>query len=114
VLDNLILGKYDGCLRCFHALFFIYTHHGLCCLFYYICGTADNNLIGQIPTELQTLPLGFCDLSECRAFSLPFPFVLLLQGFSHTLAIVIFHIVAFNCFVSVVGVSNCDTRYNCE
>jgi hypothetical protein len=23
-LVNLFLGKYDGCLRCFHALFFIY------------------------------------------------------------------------------------------
>jgi hypothetical protein len=84
----------------------------LCFLF--IFGTGDNDLIGQIPTELQTLPLSACYLSECRAFSLPFPFVLRLQGSSHTLAIVIFHIAGYNCFSSLPAINNCDTRYNCE
>jgi hypothetical protein len=84
----------------------------LCFLF--IFGTDGNDLIGQIPTELQTLPLSFCALGECRAFSLPFPFVLRLQGLSHTLAIVIIHIVGNNCFDTPVATINiCTTSFNC-
>jgi hypothetical protein len=33
-LEWLYLCKYEGCVRSFHALFFIYTHYGLCCVFY--------------------------------------------------------------------------------
>jgi hypothetical protein len=94
-LGYLHLGKCDGYSRSFHALFFIFQL--TTCAFYLFCGTGENELTGQIPIELQTIPLydGYpvCFLREYRAFSppAPFPFVLRLQGFSHTLAIVIIH-----------------------
>jgi hypothetical protein len=79
----------------------------------FIFGTEKNDLIGRIPTELQTFPLLRCYLGECRAISLPFPFVLLLQGISHTLAIVIIHIVDDNCFDSLPDSNICRTNRNC-
>jgi hypothetical protein len=103
--------KYAGCVRSFHALFFIYTHPGLCCL-YFICGTEENELTGKIPTELQTIPLSFCQLGECRAFWLPPIIPPCITLVSHTLAIVIIHIVGGNCFDSVAGINNCDTSNN--
>jgi hypothetical protein len=70
LLTRLRLGKYDGCLRSVHALFFICTHHGLCCVFYLFNGTEENELTGHIPIELQTLPIKYCYLGEYRASSL--------------------------------------------
>jgi hypothetical protein len=86
-LTQLSLGKYDECLRSFHALFFLYkltyfvlsSPRALLC-FLFIFETDDNDLTGQIPTELQTLPLNTCYLRECRAFSLPLPLCITLAG----------------------------------
>jgi hypothetical protein len=92
VLQYLFAGKYDGCLRCFHALFFIYTHifcplfsvnrsqftnntmH--CHLFSYfpffvilITGVADTAFSGTIPTEIGQLTelvgLRLCKYEGC-------------------------------------------------
>jgi hypothetical protein len=121
VLTDIRLRKYDGCLpgtffSC--PILYLSTHHWHCCLFYFICATDRNDLIGEIPSELQTRPLVNCFLGECRAFPPPpFPFVLSLQGFSHTLAIVIIHIVGENCFdledVAAFNIS-CDIYPNCD
>jgi hypothetical protein len=35
------------------------------------------------------------------------------QAFSHTLAIVIMHVIEYNCFDSVAGFDYCDTSNNC-
>jgi hypothetical protein len=94
-------------------ILYLYSPRALLC-FLFIFGTDKNDLIGQIPTELQNLPL----LARCVSClpPPPFHFVLLLQGFSHTLAIVIIHIVEDNCFDSdsVADFSICDTSRNCE
>jgi hypothetical protein len=98
-LTHLTLRKYDGCLRAFHALFFIYltyfvlfsplialnsptTSPPRALLSLLFCGTGANDLTGQIPSELQTLlPLSTCSLSECLAFSPPLPLCITLAGF---------------------------------
>jgi hypothetical protein len=92
-LASLHLGKYDGCSRSLHALFFIFkltTGSTMSSIYFVERGTEENELTGQIPIELQTLPLYNrygCNLREYRVFPHPptLPFVLRLQGFSHTL-----------------------------
>jgi hypothetical protein len=90
-LTQLALCKYDGCLRCFHALFFIYkltysvlssplialnsptTHHrhsSPYCPFFVILITTDGNqLSGSIPTEIGELTvlgsLTLCKYDGC-------------------------------------------------
>jgi hypothetical protein len=89
VLLDLHLCKYDGCLRCFHALFFMYSyilssflrrslsihqqHHRhsspLCPLFVILFTTALNSLSGLIPTEIGQLTeltyLNLCEYDKC-------------------------------------------------
>jgi hypothetical protein len=39
-------------------------------LYLLFCGTDLNDLTGLIPSELQSVPLSYCSLRECRIFSL--------------------------------------------
>ena len=91
-LTDLDLSKYNGCLRSFHALFFIYkltyfvlfpplialnspttrlSFIAILSIFLILITTGDNDLSGQIPIKLENIPL--CSLSECRAFLPPLP-----------------------------------------
>jgi hypothetical protein len=71
VLDQLYLRKYDGCLRSFHALFFIYKLTTGSAVSSILRATDENDLTGQIPIGLETV--SSCFLGESNAFSsLPF------------------------------------------
>jgi hypothetical protein len=123
-LASLHLGKYDGCSRSLHALFFIFkltTGSTMSSIYFVERGTEENELTGQIPIELQTLPLYNrygCNLREYRVFPHPptlppSPLYYAYRVFLIRFAIVIIHIIEYNCFDSVAGFDSCYTSNNC-